>query len=44
MNGQIKAYVYPDSKESVGLLERYREIGTYCKIFLNSALQIEISS
>ena len=25
MNGRIKAYVYPDNKESAGLLERYRE-------------------
>ena len=25
MNGRKKAYVYPDNKKSVGLLERYRE-------------------
>ena len=25
MNGRNKAYVYPDNKESAGLLERYRE-------------------
>ena len=24
-DGRIKAYVYPDNTESVGLLERYRE-------------------
>ena len=25
MNGRMKAYVYPENPDSVGLLERYRE-------------------